>query len=150
MKEAPHTSGVFASTLVVCISDSSGEESAFHDGLAMIEIEDKAIPPRKGFIDKNGKLVIPARFTYVYPFTEGLAAATESESGDTGWGYIDSLGNWRIPPLFDWASSFQFGLARVNRKKDSGYIDKKGDRILVCLHPADSRTAPQLGAISRP
>ena len=45
------------------ISDSNGEESAFHDGLAMIEVEDKAIPPRKGFIDKGGKLVIPARFT---------------------------------------------------------------------------------------
>src|SRR5258708_22930531 len=60
------------------ISDSNGEETAFHDGLAMVEVEDKAIPPRKGFIDKDGKLVIPARFTYVYPFSEGLAAATES------------------------------------------------------------------------
>jgi hypothetical protein len=47
---------------------------------AMIEVEDKAIPPRKGFIDNAGKLVIPARFTYVYPFSDGLAAATESES----------------------------------------------------------------------
>ena len=65
------------------ISDSNGEESAFHDGLAMIEVKDNAIPPRKGFIDKDGKLVIPARFTYLYPFSEGLAAATESESGDT-------------------------------------------------------------------
>jgi WG containing repeat len=98
------------------ISESNGEESAFHDGLAMVEVEDKAIPPRKGFIDKDGKLVIPARFTYVYPFSEGLAAATESESGDTGWGYIDRSGNWVIPRRFDWASSFQLGLAPVNRK----------------------------------
>jgi WG containing repeat len=113
------------------ISDSSGEESAFHDGLAVIEVEDKAIPPpHKGFIDKDGKLVIPARFTYVYPFSEGLAAVTESESGDTGWGYIDKSGIWVIPPRFDWASSFQFGLAPVSRKKDCGYIDKKGDQVL--------------------
>ena len=112
------------------ISDSNGEESAFHDGLAMIEVEDKAIPPRKGFIDKDGKLVIPATFTHVYPFSEGLAAATESESGDTGWGYIDRSGNWAIPPRFDWASGFQFGLAPVNQKKDCGYIDKKGDQVL--------------------
>ena len=112
------------------ISDSNGEESAFHDGLAMIEVEDKAAPPHKGFIDKSGKLIIPARFTYVYPFAEGLAAATESESGDKGWGYIDRSGNWAIPPQFDWASSFQFGLAPVNRKKDCGYIDKKGNLVL--------------------
>jgi len=114
------------------ISDSSGEESAFHDGLATIEVvdEDEAAPPRKGFIDKGGKLVIPARFTYVYPFSEGVAAATESESGDAGWGYIDRSGNWAIPPRFDGASSFQLGLAPVNRKKGCGYIDKKGDQVL--------------------
>jgi len=112
------------------ISDSNGEDSAFHEGLAMIEVEDKATPPRKGFIDNGGKLVIPARFTYAYPFSEGLAAATESEFGDTGWGYIDRSGNWAIPPRFDWASSFQFGFAPVNRKKDCGYIDKKGDQVL--------------------
>ena len=105
------------------LSDSSGEESAFHEGLAMIEVEDKAIPPRKGFIDKGGKLVIRARFTYVSPFSEGLAAATESESGDRS-------GNWEIPPRFDWASSFQFGLAPVNQEKDCGYVDKKGDQVL--------------------
>jgi len=102
------------------LSDNSGEESAFHDGLAMIEVEDETIPPRKGFIDKSGKLVIAARFTYVYPFSEGLAAATESESGNKGWGFIDKSGNWAIPPRFDWASSFQFGLAPVNRKNDCG------------------------------
>jgi WG containing repeat len=112
------------------ISDNSGEESAFHDGLAMIEVEGKAIPPRKGFIDKDGKLVVPARFTYVYPFSEGLAAATESESGETGWGFIDKSGNWAVPPRFDWASSFRFGLAPVNRRKGCGYIDKNGDQIL--------------------
>jgi len=112
------------------LGDSNGEDSAFHDGLAMIEVEDKAIPPRKGFIDKDGKLVIPGRFTYAYPFSEGLAAATESQSGDTGWGYIDRSGNWTIPPRFDWASSFQLGLAPVNRKKDCGYIDKNGDQVV--------------------
>jgi hypothetical protein len=112
------------------LSDSDGQESAFHDGLAMIEMGDKAIPPRKGFIDKSGKLAIPARFTYVYPFSEGLAAATESESGDAGWGYIDKSGNWVISPQFDWASSFQFGLAPVNRRKACVYINKKGDQVL--------------------
>ena len=121
------------------MSDSDGEESAFHDGLAMIEVEGEAIPPRKGFIDKSGKLVLPARFTYIHPFSEGLAAATESESGDTGWGYIDKSGNWKIPPHFDWASSFQFGLAPVNRKKDYGYIDKNGEQVLRLPFPGGTQ-----------
>lgn len=112
------------------MSDSDGEESAFHEGLAMIEVEGKAFPPRKGFIDKDGRLVIPARFTYLYPFSGGLAAATESESGDTGWGYIDKSGKWVISPRFDWASNFQFGLAPVNRKKDCGYVDMQGEQVL--------------------
>jgi hypothetical protein len=112
------------------IGDSDGEESAFHEGLAMIEIEGDSIPPRKGFIDKSGKLAIPARFTYVYPFAEGVAAATEDERGESGWGYIDHSGNWTVPPQFSWASSFQFGLAPVNRTENCGYIDKTGQQII--------------------
>jgi hypothetical protein len=112
------------------IEDSDGEQSAFHEGLAVIEVEDQTIPPRKGFITKDATLAIRPRFTYVYPFSEGLAAATESESGDTGWGFIDRSGNWVIPPSFSWASSFLFGLAPVNRRNDCGYIDKKGDEVI--------------------
>ena len=45
---------------------SDSAESAFHDGLAIIEIAGK-----KGYIDKTGKIAIPPEFTYVYPFSEG-------------------------------------------------------------------------------
>ena len=72
----------------------------------MIEEQRESIPSRKGFIDKTGKLAIKARFTYVYPFSEGLAAATESESGDGGRGFIDTSGNWAIPPRYEWAQQF--------------------------------------------
>ena len=112
------------------LSDSDGEESAFHDGLAMVEVEGNAIPPRKGFIDKSGKLVISGNFTYLYPFSEGLAAATKSESGDSGWGFIDKTGNWAIAPQFERTSNFKFGLAPVNLKHNCGYIDKKANRVL--------------------
>jgi hypothetical protein len=112
------------------LSDDDGEESAFHESLAMAESDDERVPPRRGFIDRTGKLVIPARFTYLQPFSEGLAAATESEDGESGWGFIDKDGNWAIPPRFDGASSFLFGLAPVNRKQNCGYIDKTGAQIL--------------------
>jgi WG repeat protein len=56
-------------------SDSS--ESGFHDGLALVNANGK-----KGYIDKTGKIVIGPQFTYAYPFSEGLAAATKSASGN--------------------------------------------------------------------
>ena len=126
---------VIPATYSRMMSDSGGEQSAFHDGLAMVEIDGKSIPPKQGFLDKAGKLVIPGHFTYAYPFSEGLAAVTESESGDSGWGYIDQTGAWAIPPKFDWATSFQFGLAAVNRKKDCGYVDQTGAYVIRMPSP---------------
>src|SRR5262249_43667638 len=63
---------------------SDSAEAAFHDGLALVDIGGK-----KGYIDKTGKIVIAPQFTYAYPFSESLAAATKSPSGDDGWGHID-------------------------------------------------------------
>ena len=113
------------------IGDSEGAESAFHEGLAIVEVRDDRIPPRKGFIDRTGKLVIPARFTYAYPFSDGLAAVTEAQDGESGWGFIDKDGNWAIQPRFKWASSFQFGLASVKGKTDCGYVDKSGAQVIT-------------------
>ena len=112
------------------MSDEDGQESAFHEGLAIVETQDDTIPPRKGYIDKTGQLVIPSKFSYVYPFSEGLAAATESERGDSGWGFIDKAGQWVIPPKYKWASNFQNGLAPVDRNSDCAYINTKGEQVL--------------------
>lgn len=118
------------------LGDTDGDESAFHEGFAIVEIEGDKFSSRKGFIDHTGKLEISARFTYVYPFAEGVAAATESENAEGGWGYIDKAGNWAVAPQFDWASSFRFDLAPVNRKRDCGYIDKSGTRVLELAAPS--------------
>jgi hypothetical protein len=104
------------------LSDSDGVDSAFTEELAIAEGDEKSIPQKKGFIDRTGKLVIPKRFTYAYPFS----AVTESESGESGWGYIDRTGKWVIPPQFDWATPFSSGAAAVNRRKNCGYIEPSG------------------------
>jgi hypothetical protein len=104
---------------------SSGTDDAFHDGLAKVEVNGKT-----GYIDKAGRLVIPAEFAYAYPFAEGLAAVTKSQSGHDSWGYIDTTGKWVVEPHFEWGSSFQEGLAPVSRKHDCGYIDKAGKLVL--------------------
>jgi hypothetical protein len=118
------------------MGDDDGVESRFQEGLALVEPKSESIPPRKGYINKAGKVVIPARFTYASPFSEGLAAVTESEAGDTGWGFIDRSGNWVIPPTFEWATDFQLGLAAVNRKQNCGYVDRTGSLIIPVPAPA--------------
>lgn len=97
------------------------QDEAFHDGLAKVEVKGKT-----GYIDQTGRMVIPPEFSYAYPFSEGVAAATKSEDGESGWGYIDKSGKWMIAPKFDWASSFNEHLAPVNRRHDCGYVDKTG------------------------
>lgn len=117
---------------------SDSAESAFHDGLALIDIEGK-----KGYVDKMGKIVIAPQFTYAYPFSEGLAAATKSARGDDGWGHIDKTGRWVVEPKFQWASSFSDGLAPVNRTRNCGYVDARGMLVLepkVALGETDCAT----------
>jgi hypothetical protein len=130
------------------MSDEDGQESAFHGGLAIVETQDETVPPRKGYIDKTGQMIIPTKFSYVYPFSEGLAAATESESGESGWGFIDKNGQWVIPPKYKWASSFQNGLAPVDRISDCAYINTKGEQVLRLPTPADHRCVSVWGDFS--
>ena len=120
---------------------SDPTDAAFHDGLAMIEVNG-----RTGFIDKTGASIIPPEFTYAEPFSDGLAAATKSPTGNDGWGYINKTGKWEIAPQFEWASSFQEQLAPVNRHHDCGYIDPKGTLVLrLQLPPGEKDCATVWG-----
>jgi hypothetical protein len=111
-----------------------GPDSAFHDGLAKIEVDYK-----NGYIDKTGRVVVLPQFSLAYPFSEGLAAVTKTESMDNGWGYIDTTGRWVVPPQFEWSSSFQEHLAAVNRKHNCGYIDPAGSYVLRPPVSADEK-----------
>src|SRR5260370_35361671 len=72
-----------------------------------------------GFIDKKGKLVIPAQFQDPGPmpmqFSEGLAAAIIPREGRHGMqvGYIDKNGRVAIAPQFVSAAPFSNSLALV-------------------------------------
>jgi hypothetical protein len=112
--------------------------STFSEGLATIVIA----TPRGlnyGFMDIEGKDVIPPQFKVCSNFSEGLAAVR----GDGKWGYIDKLGKVVIQPQFDGAEPFNNGLARVQlyyvssvdrilaviRNVKNGYIDKTGKYV---------------------
>lgn len=75
-----------------------------------------------GYVNGDGKLVIPPRFDSAMPFSEGLAAVSEAGR----FGYIDSWGGYAIYPEFASARCFSEGLAAVVFSVRWGYIDREG------------------------
>ena len=99
-----------------------------------------------GYVDREGKFVIPPRFAAAYPFSEGLAAVTtcpgalgatrpETEDEPCGWSYIDRSGRVVIEKLFDGAEPFRGGLAQVYTREGIGYIDREGNFVWKPTRP---------------
>jgi WG containing repeat len=82
-----------------------------------------------GYIDKAGKIIIPARFDNAINFSEGLAAVEI----DKKYGCIDVNGKIVIPPRFDYIDEFKNGLAEITLDRlEKGKIDKTG-KIVTAL-----------------
>src|SRR5258708_39628635 len=64
-----------------------------------------------GFMDRAGKIVIPAQFEYELPFSEGLAEVTAGRGRERNIGFIDIHGSPVIPPKYYEAGGFSEGLA---------------------------------------
>jgi len=111
----------------------------FSEGLAAVTFED-----RLGYIDRNGKFVIPPLIEIdplslyregTYQFVEGLARMMV----DYRWGYIDPEGKYVIPPQFDGAYNFANGLARVEMDNQYGYINKRGKFAIAPQYESAAR-----------
>jgi hypothetical protein len=79
-----------------------------------------------GFINLDGKEVIPLIYDYIYNIGEGLVGAKK----DGKFGYIDTLNQTKIPFIYDAASVFYDGASIVSLDKKYGLIDKKGNAII--------------------
>lgn len=128
----------------------------FSEGLAAVWGAD-GYGGRYGYIDRDGKRVIPFEYDYAGPFSQGLAYVSQGASlwyetdGETSenrkFGYIDKAGQVVVPleydcdyvgqgTLFHWR--FVDGLAQVSQKAASqrdmkyGMIDQTG-KIVVPL-----------------
>ena len=100
-----------------------------------------------GFMDRTGKVIVPAEFANVDNFSEGLArVSTVSE----GTGFIDRQGKWAIPPQFDLAESFSEGLAKIKDRNTPrfGFIDKTGKIVIPCQFQTASYFREGLALVS--
>jgi hypothetical protein len=102
-------------------------------------------PEGDGFLDYQGRLVIPAipgRTTS--DFSEGLAVAKSAER----CGYLDPRGTLVIPAEFEWISFFQGGLAAARKPKgQTGFINRRGEWAIPPRFEAASAFAGQRAAV---
>jgi hypothetical protein len=102
-----------------------------------------------GFIDRAGKVVVPARFSRVGEFSDGLAPVKVGGTHAAGgkWGYIDRAGKEVVAPRFDWARPFREGRAGVQVGDKWGFIDTTGVLVIAPRFESVERFSEGLAAV---
>lgn len=118
------------------IIDEKGTETAVESGVVDVrDFSEKLAPFRAadkkfGYINTQGKIVIPAQFESVGYFKGGLAWA---KTMDKKVGYINTKGEWAVKPQFDAGHNLdpESGLARVKTSGVWSYVSKTGEVLNV-------------------
>ncbi len=104
-----------------------------------------------GFIDRTGKVVVPARYSRVGEFSGGLAPVkvdgTYAAGSKGKWGFIDRTGKEVIAPRFDWALPFREGRAGVQVGDKWGFIDTTGELVITPQFESVGRFSEGLAAV---
>jgi hypothetical protein len=92
------------------------------DGLVAFNLNGKW-----GACDKNGKVVLPAKFDSGFEFHEGLAGVNNGDKH----GFINKEGEWIIEPRFDTNYTWDFigDVCAVYVGGKGAVIDKKGNYV---------------------
>lgn len=100
---------------------SPDEANDFHEGLVLVMRNRMA-----GFLNKQGKTVIPFVYKRAKDFSEGFAAVKTTQK----WGFVDKEGNNVIPCRYDTVASFKEGLAAAVKNGKCGYVNANGQEIV--------------------
>ena len=79
-----------------------------------------------GYLDKNGKEIIPCTFDDAFSFCEGYAVVCKEGK----YGIIDKTGKQVVPYKYDRIQSFSDGLALVGSNDKIGFINSKGEEVV--------------------
>lgn len=94
----------------------------FCNGLARFEVDKKF-----GFLDKNGKVVIPAVYDLAMFFHNGYACVGKKINGKMKYGCINADGALVIPFIYNDTFSFNDGIALVTKDGKTGLTDVFGN-----------------------
>src|SRR2546426_190067 len=102
---------------------------------------------KSAFIDKSGKIVIPAKFDEADRFSDGLAQVMINGQ----WAYIDQTGNVIIDlkdmPKIDLIHPFSEGMAGIIVDNKFGAIDKTGKLVIKLQFDDAGRFSEGLSAV---
>lgn len=108
--------------------DASATETLKAPGAKAEDLISISLNEKYGYINGQGKMMIPPRFERVENFAaNGLALVKENGK----YGYIDAKGKMVIPPKFEVAGNFAAnGLAWAEENGKRGYINAKGEAVV--------------------
>jgi WG containing repeat len=111
----------------------------FHDGLAVFGVGE-VIDRKFGYIDRAGKILVPAKYDRAADFSEGLAGvcywpAKSSDSDQRIWhcGFINTHGREVIPTIFKSVSSFSSGHAIAEEQNGNKVIIDKWGKVVRAI-----------------
>jgi len=79
-----------------------------------------------GFIDAEGREIVPPRYQKILGFSEGMAGVKLADK----WGFIDDAGKEVVPPKYDDVNSFSGYRAKVVQNGKVGFIDQTGAEVI--------------------
>jgi len=118
--------GVFEFEIPFIVGDQPNA-TEFSNGFALIKTAQN--PDMWVVINKSGKTVSnPIMVTDAYAFSEGLSIVSKYDviQKKYVYGYINTKGDYLVPPILDRCDSFKDGYARVIFKGKDGLLDTKG------------------------
>ena len=80
-----------------------------------------------GFFNRNGKVVVPAKYDFVTDFHNGYASVQMNVDGTSKWGCINHDGVEVIPCMYENEIIFENGIALVSLDGEIGLIDVYGN-----------------------
>ena len=103
---------------------------AASEGLALARESDVL-----GWVDAKGELAVPLR---KYEDAHSFSAGRARIKVDGLYGYLDETGTLKIPNIYFSATNFRHGLALVQTRDGSTYIDPEGKAVWKSIPPQES------------
>ncbi len=114
---------------IIALDKIYAEDSYMAEKEDLVSIK---VDGKYGFRDRNGKMVIPPRFTDTdYGFSDGVAVVAIGEKKEKKWGIIDKTGKWILPPSDKTFQKFSDRMGIVYENQLCGYINTKGQAVIA-------------------
>ena len=90
-----------------------------------------------GVIDRNGKLIVPCKYDYIWDMSEDMFVVKIKGKGSVAtkdggkYGFVNNQGREITPIIFDYTHGYHEGFATIAINGKLGYIDKNGKPLKI-------------------